>query len=206
MIVGLTGGIASGKSTVSSILKDLGAYIIDVDEVGRNVVQKGEKAYNEIVQYFGDKILMANGEINRKALGHIVFSDSEKLKKLNSITHPKIIDKVKETIDQKRSEGREVIVVDAAILIEMGLNLLCDSVWLVSVDKDIRLQRLMDRDRLSENDALNRIKAQFSDEEKSRYSDVIIDNAKGLEVLKQEIMELWNNTIRMVKRGEAVEQ
>lgn len=206
MIVGLTGGIASGKSTVSSILKDLGAYIIDVDEVGRNVVQKGEKAYNEIVQYFGDQILMSSGEINRKALGHIVFSHSEKLKKLNSITHPQIIAKVKETIVQKRSEGREIIVVDAAILIEMGLNSLCDSVWLVSVDKATQLKRLMERDRLSIADAQNRINAQFSDEEKSRYSDVIIDNTKSLEVLKQEIKELWNNTISKVKRGETVEQ
>ncbi|MDD2482510.1 MAG: dephospho-CoA kinase [Lutispora sp.] len=203
MIIGLTGGIASGKSTISLILKELGAYIIDVDEVGRNVVQKGEKAYNEIVQYFGDQIVMANGEINRKILGRIVFSNEEELKMLNSITHPQIIAKVKEIIEQHRSNGNEVIVVDAAILIEMGLNSICDSVWLVTVDKKTQLQRLMERDRFSYDDAQNRINAQFSDDKKSQYSDVIIDNTKSLEELKACLKQLWDNT---VKRGEVVDQ
>ena len=202
MIIGLTGGIASGKSTISLILKELGAYIIDVDEVGRNVVQKGEKAYNEIVQYFGGQILMANGEINRKALGRIVFSDEEKLKMLNSMTHPQIIAKVKEIIEQNKSNGSEVIVVDAAILIEMGLNSVCDSVWLVTVDKKTQLQRLVERDRFSYNEAQNRINAQFSDEKKSQHSDVIIDNTKSLEELKEYIKQLWDNTIQ---RGEVVD-
>lgn len=203
MIIGLTGGIASGKSTISLILEELGAYIIDVDEVGRNVVQKGEKAYNEIVQYFGDQIVMANGEINRKILGRIVFSNEEELKMLNSITHPQIIAKVKEIIEQHRSNGNEVIVVDAAILIEMGLNSICDSVWLVTVDKKTQLQRLMERDRFSYDDAQNRINAQFSDDKKSQYSDVIIDNTKSLEELKACLKQLWDNT---VKRGEVVDQ
>ena len=203
MIIGLTGGIASGKSTISLILKELGAFIIDVDDVGRNVVQKGEKAYNEIVQYFGDQILMNSGEINRKALGRIVFSDEEELKMLNSITHPQIIAKVKEIIEQHRSNENEVIVVDAAILIEMGLNSICDSVWLVTVDKKTQLQRLMERDRFSYDDAQNRINAQFSDDKKSQYSDVIIDNTKSLEELKACLKQLWDNT---VKRGEVIDQ
>ncbi|WP_408614651.1 dephospho-CoA kinase [Lutispora saccharofermentans] len=206
MIIGLTGGIASGKSTVSSILKQFGAYIIDVDEVGRSVVQKGEKAYNEIVQYFGDEILLPRGEINRKALGHIVFSDGEKLRKLNSITHPHIIAKVKEIIEEFRSDGADVIVIDAAILIEMGLNSLCDSVWLVSVDKQTQLHRLIERDRFSYEDAKNRINAQFSDEKKAEHSDVIIYNTKGLEELKEEIKQLWNTALSTVKRGETVDQ
>lgn len=202
MVIGLTGGIASGKSTISSMLKELGASIVDADLIARSVVQKGEKAYNEIVQYFGEKILMPNGEINRKKLGHIVFSDHAKLEKLSSITHPQIINKIKEKVEEYRSEGAKVIVIDAAILIESGLNSYCDSIWLVSVDKEIQLSRLMERDKFAYIDALNRINAQYSIEEKVQFADVIIDNSKPIEEVKKKIKELWNI---IIQRGEAVE-
>lgn len=201
MVIGLTGGIASGKSTVSSLLKELGAYIIDVDEVGRNVVEKGEKAYNEIVDYFGKEILLPDGEINRKALGRIVFSDSSKLNKLNSITHPHIIDRVKEIISMCKAKGIEIIVVDAAILIEMGLYSMCDTIWLVSVDKDTQLHRLMERDRYSYEEANNRIMAQLSDEKKSRYADLIIDNNGSLDELKEEVKSQWNRIVTECQKG-----
>ena len=202
MVIGLTGGIASGKSTISSMLKELGASIVDADLIARSVVQKGEKAYNEIVQYFGEKILMPNGEINRKKLGHIVFSDHAKLEKLSSITHPQIINKIKEKVEEYRSEGAKVIVIDAAILIESGLNSYCDSIWLVSVDKEIQLSRLMERDKFAYIDALNRINAQYSIEEKVQFADVIIDNSKPIEEVKKKIKELWNI---IIQRGESVE-
>jgi len=205
MVIGLTGGIASGKSTVSSLLKGLGAYIIDVDEVGRGVVEKGEKAYNEIVDYFGEEILLPDGEINRKALGHIVFSDSNKLKKLNSITHPHIIDRVKEIIRRCKAEGIEIVVVDAAILIEMGLHTVCDTIWLVSVDREIQLQRLMERDKYSYEEANNRIMAQLSDEKKSQYADVIIVNNGNLDELTEEVKKQWNKIATDIKRGEIVD-
>lgn len=204
MVIGLTGGIASGKSTVSSLLKGLGAYIIDVDEVGRDVVEIGEKAYNEIVDYFGNEILLPDGEINRKALGHIVFSDKNKLNKLNSITHPHIIDRVKEVIAECKSKGIKVIVVDAAILIEMGLHTLCDIVWLVRVDRNTQLHRLMERDNYSYEEASNRIKAQFSDEKKSQFADVIIDNTGSLEELEAEVKRQWSIIISECQRGEIV--
>ncbi|HHY78740.1 MAG TPA: dephospho-CoA kinase [Clostridiales bacterium] len=192
MVIGLTGGIASGKSTVSSILKDLGAYIIDVDKIGKDVVEKGQKAYNDIVCFFGKAILLPDGQINRKALGNIVFSDSEKLKKLNSITHPHIIARVKDIISKCKDEGIDRIVVDAAILIEMGLNSLCDMVWLVTVDKDTQLKRLMERDNYTYEEANNRIMAQTSDKNKLNYADVVIDNNGTLEDLKKKVVELWN--------------
>ena len=201
MVIGLTGGIASGKSTVSSLLKELGACIIDVDEVGRGVVEKGEKAYNEIVDYFGNEILLPDGGINRKALGHIVFSDSNKLKKLNSITHPHIIDRVKEIIRKCKAEGIEIIVVDAAILIEMGLHTVCDTIWLVSVNRETQLKRLMERDKYPYEEANNRIKAQLSDEKKSRYADVIIDNNGSLDELKEEVKKQWNKIVAECQKG-----
>lgn len=202
MVIGLTGGIASGKSTISSILKELGAYIVDADIIARSVVQKGEKAYNEIVQHFGRKILMANGEINRKKLGHIVFSDSEKLKLLNQITHPEIIGRIKDKVEEYKDIGAKVIVIDAAILIEVGLEWYCDSIWLVSVDKETQIRRLMERDKFAYSDALNRINSQYTNERKSQFADVIIDNNKPIEEVKKKVKELWNI---IIQRGEAVE-
>ncbi|HNU80250.1 MAG TPA: dephospho-CoA kinase, partial [Bacillota bacterium] len=117
MVIGLTGGIASGKSTVSAKLKELGAAVIDADLLARDVVRKGEIAYNKIVQCFGADILLPGGDIDRKKLGDIVFSDKEKLELLNSITHPEIINRMKERIQELKAEGAKVIVVDAAILI-----------------------------------------------------------------------------------------
>ena len=202
MVIGLTGGIASGKSTISSILRELGAYIVDADIIARSVVQKGEKAYNEIVQHFGSEILMPNGEINRKGLGHIVFSDIEKLKLLNSITHPEIINRVLKKVEEYKCIGAKVVVIDAAILIEMGLYSYCDSIWLVIVDRETQIYRLMERDKFAYMDALNRIHAQYNNEKKAQLADVIIDNNKPIEEVKEKIEELWNN---IIQRGESVE-
>lgn len=192
-VIGLTGGIASGKSTVSSIIRELGARIIDVDIISRGVVAKGEIAYNKIVQSFGADILLPDGEINRKKLGSIVFSDREKLELLNSITHPEITERVKKELETIRSSGAKAAVVDAAILIEMNLHKLTDSVWLVVVDRESQIKRLMERDKFSCREALNRINSQFSDEERAKYADVIIDNNRPLEEVRKTIVELWNN-------------
>jgi dephospho-CoA kinase len=195
MIIGLTGGIASGKSTVSAKLKELGAAVIDVDILARGVVSKGEIAYNRIVQCFGGDILLPSGEINRKKLGSIVFSDSEKLALLNSITHPEIINRVKERISELKSTGRKVIVVDAAILIEMGLHKFVDSVWVVVVDKEVQIKRLIERDKFDYKNAENRINSQFTNEVRKRYADVIIDNNLPIEEVGKKIEEIWNKIV-----------
>lgn len=195
MVIGLTGGIASGKSTVSAKLKELGAAVIDVDIVAREVVSKGEIAYNRIVQCFGEGILLPSGQINRKRLGGIVFSDKEKLALLNSITHPEIISKVKDRIHQLKAEGSKVIVVDAAILIEMGLHKYVDSVWVVSVDRETQIKRLIERDRFDYKESENRVNSQFSNEIRRKYADVIIDNNKSVEEVGKRLEELWNNII-----------
>lgn len=192
-IVGLTGGIASGKSTVSTMLRELGAVVIDVDLVGRDVVSKGGSAYNKIIENFGKEILMDDGNINRKKLGNIVFSDHEKLKLLNQITHPAIIQKVNEMIETEEKAGKEVVVVDAAILIEMGLNKYVDCVWLVVVDRETQLERLMERDHLSYGNALNRMNAQITNEQRMEYADVVIDNTQPVKVVRDMVRELWRN-------------
>lgn len=121
-VIGLTGGIASGKSTVSKLLKKMGAVVIDADIVSREIMVKGTEAYNKIVEYFGREILKEDGEIDRKKLGNIVFADRRKLKKLNEITHPIIIERIKEKIEEERKKNQQkAIVLDAALLIEMKL-------------------------------------------------------------------------------------
>jgi dephospho-CoA kinase len=195
MVIGLTGGIASGKSTVSAKLKELGAAIIDVDILARGVVSKGEIAYNRIVQCFGERILLPSGEINRKRLGSVVFSDKEKLELLNSITHPEIISRVLDEIRELKAAGNKVIVVDAAILIEMGLHKYVDSVWVVVVDTETQIKRLIERDKFDYKDSENRIKSQFTNEVRRKYADVIIDNNKPIEEVGKKLEELWNNII-----------
>ena len=193
MVIGLTGGIASGKSTVSAKLKELGAAVIDADLLARDVVRKGEIAYNKIVQCFGEDILLPGGDIDRKKLGNIVFSDKEKLELLNSITHPEIINRMKERIQELKAEGAKVIVVDAAILIEMGLHKYVDSVWVLSVDRETQLKRLAERDKYDYREAENRINSQFTDEVRKKYADVVIDNSKPIEEVEKRLEELWNN-------------
>ncbi|MGB7604758.1 MAG: dephospho-CoA kinase [Lutisporaceae bacterium] len=192
-VIGLTGGIASGKSTVSNILKELGAVVIDVDLVSRDVVSQGEIAYTKIIENFGRDILMTDGSINRKKLGNIVFSDHQKLMLLNQITHPEIIKKVKEIIVFYEKEHKKVVVVDAAILIEMGLYKHVDCIWLVVVDKETQLMRLIERDKLSRNDAQNRINAQITDEQRMEYANVVIDNTQSLNKVREKVRELWHN-------------
>lgn len=194
-IIGLTGGIASGKSTVSSILKELGASVIDADILSRKVVSKGENAYNNIVKSFGRSILLDNGEIDRKRLGGIVFSDKQKLELLNSITHPQIIEEVKQQLERLKESNTRVIVIDAAILIEMGLHLLTDEIWLVIVNKQTQIKRLMLRDNFQYNEAMSRINSQLGNDEKIKYADVVIDNNKSLEDVRKQIEELWNKLI-----------
>ena len=193
MVIGLTGGIASGKSTVSAKLKELGAAVIDADLLARDVVRKGEIAYNKIVQCFGADILLPNGDINRKKLGNIVFSDKEKLALLNSITHPEIINRMKERIQELKAEGAKVIVVDAAILIEMGLHKYVDSVWVVTVDRETQIKRLIERDKFEYREAENRINSQFTNEVRKKYADVVIDNSKPIEEVEKGLEELWNS-------------
>jgi dephospho-CoA kinase len=191
IVIGLTGGIASGKSTISNMLRELGAAVIDVDLVGRDVVSQGGNAYNRIIESFGSDILMTDGEINRKKLGNIVFSNEEKLKLLNEITHPAIIENVNSAIENYKSQNKRAVVIDAAILIEMGLNKYVDCVWLVSVDRETQLRRVMERDKLSSTDAWNRINAQMSNEDRLKYTDAVIDTTQPVEIVRSRVKELW---------------
>ncbi|MBN4069921.1 MAG: dephospho-CoA kinase [Alkaliphilus sp.] len=191
-VIGLTGGIACGKTTVSNILKKLGAFIIDADKISREVVKKGSPALREIASEFGDNYLLTNGELNRKKMGELVFSDSEALTKLNKITHPKIVAKIQNEIKwSKENSNYHVIIVDAALLIENNLTELVDEVWLVTASEHIQINRIMKRDSITEQEAKLRIDSQMTVEEKRKFACNIIDNSASLERLNKIVKSLW---------------
>lgn len=187
-IIGLTGGIASGKSTVSNYLEALGFPVIDADLIAREIVEIGQPALEEIALTFGKQVLNEDGGLNRKALGEIVFSTEYLLKKLNRITHPRIINEITNRIELYRIKGKNsILFLDAALLIEMNMRKLVDEVWLVKVDQETQIRRLMNRDGFSVTEAKKRINAQMSMNEKEKYADVILDNNKGMDELYMQI-------------------
>ena len=191
-IVGLTGNIACGKTEVANILKDFGAKIIDADTIAREVVEPGESAWREIRDEFGNDILNSDRSINRKKLGGIVFNDEKKRKKLNRITHPRIMKKIKESIDNYRKENVKVVVIDAALIVEKGgLLHLIDQLVVVSADQESQIQRIMKRDRLDRDQALSRIKSQLPIAEKTKHATYVIDNSGSLQKTRKQVEDVW---------------
>lgn len=193
IVIGLTGGIASGKSTVTALLKEKGAVIIDADKIAREIMSKGEPAWFEVLNYFGDEILNDDrSDIDRKKLASIVFSDKAKLEALNSITHPKIIEEIKRQVEEYKKAGKKIIVIDAALLIEAGLDKIVDEVWVVAVNEDVQLQRLVAREKdITKDEALKRIKSQMPLAEKLKFADRVIDNNSSIEETKNQVDKIW---------------
>ena len=193
MIIGITGGIGSGKSTVSRILSEHGAEIILADKIAREVVMPGMKAYNQIVRTFGRDILDEDGSINRKKLGDIVFSDPELLKKLNGFTHGAVAERISQKLDALRNEGTDFIVIEAVVPIQHGYLDLVDTVWEVIADEQIRKRRIIARNNYSEQEAMQRIKAQMSDRMYISIADKIIYNNGSIEDLRALVWEVLRN-------------
>ncbi len=193
-VIGLTGGIASGKSLVSRFLRELGAIIIDADQVARDVVRTGSPAWRQIVQEFGETVCKPDGSLDRKALGRFVFSDTSKLDKLNRITHPYIISEIKRLLDGYRKNFPDaVVVLDAPLLLEVGIEGMVDEVWVVYVDYQTQLERLMKRNGLSSKEAARRISSQIPLEEKVKLADHVIDNRGDPEETFLQVRRLWNS-------------
>lgn len=198
-IIGITGGIATGKSTVTNFLIDKGYKVIDADKIAREVVEKGEIAYDEIVNYFGNNILKKDGSIDRKKLGEIIFNDQNKRTKLNSIVHPQVIKKIKENINLY-SKNNNVLFVDIPLLIEKveyfkDNNLVFNEIWLVYLKEEEQIKRLIKRDKISLNDSKKRINAQMPIKLKKKYADKIIDNNKDKDYLYEQIIKLLDSLI-----------
>lgn len=193
MIVGLTGGVASGKSLVSEELERLGAIIIDADSIAREIASPGTDVYGAIVREFGRGILAPDGSIDRRALGSIVFSDPGKLKRLNLITHPPIMRRIVEELEAcGKKHPASVIVVDAPLLIEVGLHRSMDKVIVVYTDEDKQLERLKKKSGLTEEEAKNRINAQLPLSRKLEYADYVIDNNGTLEETLKEAQRVYS--------------
>jgi len=192
-VIGLTGNIASGKSSVSKILQELGAVVIDMDSLGKALQDSNYKGViQKIEEAFGSKVI-TNGKLDRKALANIVFHDKEKLKILNDIMIPLMTEKLKEKLNELRD--REVIVIDAAMLFEAGWDKFADTIWVVYVPKDIQIKRLLDREHIDLQEALARIEAQMPIEEKMKRATAVIENSGNLEDLRKKVIELWKSKI-----------
>jgi len=193
-IIGLTGGIATGKSTVTAILREKGFPVIDADKIARDVVRIGEIAYNDIIKEFGKGVLLDNRDINRGKLGEIIFNNLEARKRLNSIVHPRVTDKIKEEI-RLYSNDNKVIFLDIPLLIEEKEKLEAEglrfnAIWVVYVTRDIQIRRLINRDKLRIDEAKSRIKSQMDIDEKRKLADIIIDNTGDIAKLEEKINEL----------------
>jgi len=196
-IIGLTGGIATGKSLVAGILAKLGAIVLDLDKVGHQVIEPGQPAYEEIIKHFGKGVLNEKGRINRKKLGKIVFSDPDKLKILNKITHPRIVERTTEILNNFKKEYSEsVIVIEAALLIEMGMQDLVDELWVVVADRELRIKRLQERNGLDREEAMRRINYQMPDEDKIAFADKVIYNSGDTESTREQVINLWRELSR----------
>lgn len=195
-IIGLTGGIASGKSTVSRALQDLGAIIIDADEVAHAIIEPGKPAWEDIVEHFGTEVLNPDQTIDREKLGAIVFNDPARLQVLNQITHPRVGEQFKQMIKNIKSQQSDaVLFIEVPLLYETHMDRICDEVWVVWVDEETQIQRLMKRDGLSREDALKRIDAQMSLDEKAKRADVVIDNSFSIEETIETATRYYNNII-----------
>jgi len=193
-IIGLTGNIACGKSTVAAIFKELGATLIDADKVARDIVGKDKPALGKIINHFGNEILNKDGTLNREKLGRKVFNDKNQRQRLNDITHPEIFKEINNLIEKYRSEGKRIVIIEAALIIEREkLKKIIDKLIVVSTSKDIQIKRLKDRDGFSKEQALSRINSQIPTEEKIKHADYVIHNDSDISNIKNQVETIWKD-------------
>lgn len=191
-VIGVTGNIGSGKSTVCQVLAKLGATIIDADELAHETYKPHSQAWQELINTFGKDIVKANEKIDRQKLGQIVFANPAALALLNQIVHPRAYRMAQEKIEDYRRQGAKAIVVEATLLIEAGWADLVDKVWLVVAPEDVAIQRLTQHEGIAKAQILTRLKAQMPAEEKMKYADEVIYNDGSLNQLETKVTELWH--------------
>jgi len=203
LIVALTGGIGSGKSTVARMFKDEGAHLIDFDYLARLVVEPDKPAWREIIDYFGPKILSYDRTLNRSALAKIIFSDDKSRKILESFTHPRIFEERDILIKAiKEKDPSSIVIIDFPLLFELGLNKKFDKVILVYVKRDIQLKRIIKRDGLEKEEVERRLDAQILIEEKRSFSDYIINNEGSLNNTRDQVRNIINELKELAKKKE----
>ncbi|RKY32959.1 MAG: dephospho-CoA kinase [Candidatus Omnitrophota bacterium] len=188
IVIGITGGLGTGKSTVVRMLKSYGAAVIDADQIAHGIIKPGKKIYLKLVETFGKKILGRNKNIDRKKLARAAFRNKNSLRKLNLIMHPEIIQAIKEGI---KKSPRKAVVVDAPLLIEAGLRGLVDKIIVVRAERETQLKRLLGKRRLTKKDIARRIKVQMPLEKKFCFADFIIDNSGSREKTRRQVAGIW---------------
>ena len=192
VLLGVTGGVASGKTTACRMLEELGARTIDFDHLSRVVVEPGKPAWKEVVAYFGEQVLLEDKTLDRKRLSEIVFRDPEKRRKLEGFLHPRIYEEFRRLVQEYAAEDPEVIIqVAVPLLIEVNLQYLFHKILLVYIPSEMQIERLMDRDRISREMAVKMLSSQLPIEEKRKYADFIVDNSGSLEATKRQVRGIW---------------
>ncbi len=202
-VIGLTGGIACGKSTAVRILLQAGACILDADKLAHELAEPGGLLYKAYLEHFGDRILQDDGTLDRRAIGELVFRRPEEREWMNRTSHPILLRELKRRMEECRLRGERLILLDVPLLWEAGWHVLCDEIWVVAVPEEIQLQRLMQRDNLTADQARDRIRSQMSLEEKCRLGDRVIDNSGGEEHMKEQIEALFAERVSSLQ-GESL--
>jgi dephospho-CoA kinase len=196
VVIGLTGGIGSGKSTVAGMLAELGARVIDADRIGHEVYRPGSEGFRRVVEAFGPGVVAPDGTIDRRALGTVVFTDAAARARLDALVHPLIAEEIGRRIAGAGAEGgAEPIVLEAAILIEAGWRSLVDRLWVVSVDRETATARLLASRPLTPPEVQRRIAAQMPDDERRRLADVVIENRGTPAALRTQVEKAWREVV-----------
>ena len=194
-VIGLIGGIGSGKSSVSAILQSLGIEIIDADKVGHEAYTPNSEGWKKVISVFGQDIVGPENEIDRKKLGGIVFSDPSEMEKLNKLMHPIIHNLVEEKIKLLSNQGVKVVVLEAAILIEANWQDLTDEIWLAKSNQEVVIERVQLRNNFTREEIIKRIQSQMSNDEREKHSDIVIDNNGTIEQLEKKVKTLWQSRV-----------
>ena len=195
LVIGLTGGIGTGKSEVASLLRSLGAEVIDADQVGHEAYTPNSESWRAVVNAFGEEILRPDGQIDRGRLGAIVFSDPEQLDKLNGIMHPRMARMVGDKIEVFRDKGKPAVVVEAAVLFEAGWDSLVDEVWTTDSPVELVIERLQARNGMGEEEVMRRINSQMDRSERIERSDLVVDNSGDVTSLEETVKALWDTRV-----------
>ena len=194
--IGLTGGIASGKTTVAAHLREHGATVIDADLVGHEVYRPELPAWSAMIEAFGRGIVAPDGTIDRRQLGALVFNNPAQMRRLTDILWPEMKRVMGERLEDLRRAGVPIVVIEAAVLLEAGWQDLVDEVWAVAVPPDVAVARLVERNQFSQEQARARLASQLSNEERMRQADIVIDNSGSREDLLREVDELWQAALQ----------
>jgi len=205
IVAGLTGGIATGKSTVSAFFRDAGAIIIDADAIAHEAVRKGRPAWQAIVDHFGCQALLPDSELNRKYIGSVIFNDSSQKQILNDIVHPHVFQEIKIRLKNIALQTPDAVVIqDIPLLMETGVDRKMAEVIVVYAPQQLQIKRLIKRDKLSETEAIARIRAQIPIEEKKRRAGLVIDNSKSLAHTKKQTLAVYQELNTRHKKQKAV--